>query len=404
MTRPEIGPLIGRMVGSALLALALAAGCAPTAKEGAPLARLAPGDHPRFVDDMALDGLGRAVDQSLAYLGRVPPDRTYTVGETTYTARKLAEALSDFRRLLATDPDADALSRFIRSRFVVYRSAGRPETGKVLYTGYFEPLLRGSTLPGPVHRYPVHARPDDLSVVDLSRFSSELSGKRIIGRVSGKTFVPYHDRREIMEEAALADKAEVLAWVDDRVDLFFLHIQGSGKIALAEGGVLNVHYNAKNGRPYRSIGQVLIDEGKVPLEEMSMQRIRAYLERHPGEVSRILNANPSYIFFSLEAEGPKGALNVVLTPGRSLAVDRTIFPMAALAFVRTEKPLVDGTGEIIEWTSFSRFFLNQDTGGAIKGPGRADIFWGSGAYAETAAGHLRHPGELFVLAPAPEDG
>ena len=130
-----------------------------------------------------------------------------------------------------------------------------------------------------------------------------------------------------------------------------------------------------------------------------MQRIKSWLREHPDEVERVLNANPSYVFFDIADGGPYGALNVALTPDRSLAVDRRVMPMATLAFIRTEKPLVapDDPGEIREWVAFSRFVLNQDTGGAIRGPGRADLFWGAGDYAELAAGHLQHPGELFVL-------
>ena len=173
---------------------------------------------------------------------------------------------------------------------------------------------------------------------------------------------------------------------------------------LNDGGVLNVHYNSSNGRPYRSIGNLLIRENKIPKALMSMQKIRAYLRAHPEEVERIFNYNPSYVFFSLEKDGPYGAIRAKLTPGRSIAVDRKIFPMAGIAFIQTQKPVADpnGSGEISEWVPFSRFVSSQDTGGAIKGPGRADVFWGSGAYAEMAAGHLKHPGALYFLVLKPD--
>ena len=385
--------------------LALTAGCPGPEKPPpvrGPVFRVAEADLPRFTDDMFLDGLSDAVRQSLVYLNRVPEDRAFRFGDDAYPASHMIRSMERLLAFIARKPAMGEIDRFIRDHYRVYRSAGRETTGRVLFTGYFEPLLKGSRAPEGPYRYPVYGRPKDLAVVDLGQFSDKYEGERIIGRVSGGAFVPYHDRDAIMEGGALVGKADVLAWVDDRVDLFFLHIQGSGKIALTSGEVLNVHYNAKNGRPYRSIGQLLIDEDKVSLEAMSMQAIKAYLGDHPEEVRRILNHNPSYIFFSVEEDGPYGALNVRLTPGRSIAVDRSLFPLSALAFIRTQKPLVDGDGRIVEWREFSRFVLTQDTGGAIKGPGRADLFWGAGPYAEIAAGHMRHNGDLFVLVLKPK--
>jgi membrane-bound lytic murein transglycosylase A len=171
---------------------------------------------------------------------------------------------------------------------------------------------------------------------------------------------------------------------------------------LAQGGHLNVHYHVVNGHPYRSIGRMLIDEGKITKEEMSMQKIRSYLKEHPGEVDRVLNYNPSYVFFKLEEEGPVGFLQVKLTPVRSIALDRRLFPPAALAFIETERPELDHYGEIFEWRDLKAFVLNQDTGGAIRGPGRADLFWGNGHYAEVAAGYMQHPGRLYFLVLKPD--
>ena len=223
-----------------------------------------------------------------------------------------------------------------------------------------------------------------------------------MGRLTEQTVVPYYERKEIDFENALEGKAEALVWVKDPVDIFFLQIQGSGKIYLDNGDVINVHYHTTNGRPYRSIGQLLIEEEKILKEEMSMQKIREYLREHPEEIENIFNYNPSYVFFKTEPDGPLGNINVKLTPGRSIALDRKIFPPAALAFIKTKKPLIDTAGNIIDWTDCSRFVLNQDTGGAIKGPGRADLFWGNGHYAEIAAGHLQHPGKLYFFILKPE--
>lgn len=238
--------------------------------------------------------------------------------------------------------------------------------------------------------------------VDLGRFGEAFKGKRIIGRLDGETLVPYPDRKAIEADRSFSRIAKPIAWVDDRIGLFFLQIQGSGRIYLADGSFLRVHYHAANGHPYRSIGRLLIDQGKIPAEEMSMQRLRQYLQAHPDEVDAILNHNPSYVFFKTETRGPIGAINVDLTPGRSVAVDRRVFPMAAPAFVETRIPQVDGDGNIVRWTKFSAFALNQDTGGAIRGPGRVDLFWGDGPYAEIAAGHMQERGDFYLLILNPE--
>lgn len=366
--------------------------------------RLAPSDYPEFRDDLNYEGLSDGIQSSLTYLNRVPASRMFAYGQDAFDAGHLRRSLETFLAFVRTRPDVDALNAFIRDRYRVYRSSGRDGAGEVLYTGYFEPLLEGSRIPSPKYPFPVYGPPEDLAVVDLSAFSDKYKGEKITGRVSGKTFVPYHDRREIDAEDVLAGKAKPLVWVKDRVDLFFLHIQGSGKVALEGGGIVNLHYHSANGRPYRSIGQLLIAENKVSRQEMSMQKIKAYLRDHPAEVDRVLYANPSYIFFSEEAEGPLGALNVALTPGRSVALDRKVFPLSGLVFVETRKPetAADGAGPIVWWTPFSRFALGQDTGGAIRGPGRADFFWGGGPYAEIAAGHMKHTGRLYLLVLEPD--
>jgi membrane-bound lytic murein transglycosylase A len=284
----------------------------------------------------------------------------------------------------------------------VYQSVGRDQKGEVLFTGYYEPYLKGCSSMSPDCRYPVYGRPNDLLTIDLGAFAEKYKGEKLIGRVQDGVVVPYHDRRDIDEAGALYGKAQAIAWVSDPVALFFLHIQGSGRVVLENGQALVIGYDSSNGRPYRSIGQLLIEEGKISREEMSMQRIRDYLNQNPGEIRRILNHNPSYIFFKLTPDGPLGSLNVKLTPGRSLALDKKLFPPAALTFAMTQKPLSDATGKTTSWTDCQRFMLNQDTGGAITGPGRADFFWGSGPYAELAAGHLKHPGKLYFVVLKPD--
>jgi membrane-bound lytic murein transglycosylase A len=355
-----------------------------------------PDQRPFFTDDMAYDGLSQAVDYSLSYLSRIPADSKFTFGQDRYAAAHLITSLSHFRKFIETRPSPSALNIYISENYKIYQSVGENSPQKVLFTGYYEPILRGSLTKTDRYRYPVYPRPADLATIDLSLFSNEYQGKTLVGRFTGERVVPYYDR-DAIERGVLESATPPIAWVNDPVDLFFLQIQGSGKIFFEGGGVINVHYHVANGKPYRSIGNLLIEQGKIPRAEMSMQRIREYLHAHPEEVGTIFSYNPSYVFFKTEPDGPMGCLDVKLTPGRSLAVDRRIFPMGALSFIQTQKPVMDGNGVIASWTECTRFVLNQDTGGAIRGPGRGDIFWGNGAYAELAAGHMQHPGRLYFL-------
>ena len=358
--------------------------------------------YPNFSDDLAFDGLEHGILKSIAYLQKVPADRSYQFGKDRFNAAHVMQSLQYFLDFIRTNPSSRELKKFIRSNYSVYQSIGRDQKGEVLFTGYYEPHLSGRLSPDEEFQFPIYALPTDLMKIDLSGFNEKYKGETIVGRYTGQTVVPYYDRREIDEDEVLAGKVEPLAWVKDPVDVFFLQIQGSGKVFLDTGQVINVHYHGTNGRPYRAIGALLIQEQIIPKEEMSMQKIRAYLHAHPEEMAAVFNYNPSYVFFKLESEGPLGYINVLLTPGRSVALDRRIFPPAALAFIQTKKPVVDSARQIDSWTDFSRFVLNQDTGGAIRGPGRADLFWGNGPYAEIAAGHLKHTGKLYFLILKPD--
>jgi len=209
--------------------------------------------------------------------------------------------------------------------------------------------------------------------------------------------VPYYSREEIDQKRVLEGRGLEIAWLKDPVDLFFLHVQGSGQILLTDGSALRVGYAASNGRPYRSIGRLLLDEGKIPEGEMSLSALVEYLHRHPEEQTRILNHNESYIFFRVVADGPLGSLDQVLTPGRSVATDPRLYPPGALAYLVSRKPVPGAADGEIAWEPMERFVLNQDSGGAIRGPGRVDLFWGSGANAGRLAGKIRQPVRLFFL-------
>jgi membrane-bound lytic murein transglycosylase A len=265
-----------------------------------------------------------------------------------------------------------------------------------LFTGYYEPLLHGSRKRGGKYTVPLYTRPPELVMVDLGRFREDLKGKRIAGKIVDGSLVPYPDRREI-DAGALAGRKLEIVWVDDPVDAFFLHVQGSGRVELAGGGEMRLGYAAQNGHPYTAIGRELIARGAIPAADISMQTIRAWLEAHPGEARELMERNASYVFFQrIEGEGPLGAQGVPLTPGRSLAVDRGFMPLGVPLWLVTGAPS-PRAGEPDR--RLQRLVVAQDTGGAIRGPIRGDVFWGFGEEAETVAGRMKHRGRYWMLLP-----
>lgn len=241
--------------------------------------------------------------------------------------------MADWRRPCAAawdvpDDDDRAAREFFEAYFTAFRMSDQGET-QGLFTGYYEPLLHGAAQLGGRFNVPIHGLPDDLMVVDLGLFADDLGGRKITGKISGKALTPYPRRAEIVN-GALDGHAPVLAWVDDAVDAFFLHVQGSGRIAMTDGGVMRVGYAGANGQAYVSIGRALVGRGALSLKEVSLQSIRAWLAENPDQAAGILALNPSYVFFrELQGDGPLGAQGVALTPGRSLAVDRAFLPLGA---------------------------------------------------------------------------
>lgn len=377
-------------------------GCAarmekPVAIPSFPLVLMATDKLPSFTDDLDWKSLETAISGSLQYYDKIPEARTFNFGNSTYTTRELKESLLSFLGIIRSATSGEIREERIKDAFDVYKSAGRRENGEALFTGYYEPVLEGSLKRTGRHRYPIYKKPEDSIVIDLGKFKGKFEGEQIVVRLENGEIVPYFSREDIDEKGCLKDRGLEIAWVADPVDLFFLHIQGSGIISLSDGSLVQVGYAGSNGRPYRSIGKHLIDEGKFFREDVSLSSIRKYLKEHPEKMSDILNHNESYVFFRIVENGPVGCLEVTLTPGRSIATDSRLYPKGALAFVRTKKPVLDSDGNIKTWVPFSRFVLNQDTGGAITGPGRVDLFCGRGKEAEIMAGHLKEKGEVYFF-------
>lgn len=295
--------------------------------------------------------------------------------------------------LLPAQPDGPALRAFFEQQFLPWQISQAEGGTEGLVTGYYEPLLRGSRYPTAKYRFPVYAAPEDLLVVDLSAVYPELKSLRLRGRLQGNKVVPYFTRADI-EAGSAPMRGKELVWVDDPVDLFFLQIQGSGRVKLENGEVIRIGYADQNGHPYRSIGKWLVEKGELTLDKASMQGIKDWGRRNPERLPELLNANPSYVFFRElpnHLSGPLGALGVPLTAERSIAIDPRGMPLGAPVWLATTRP---NSNEPL-----NRLMLAQDTGGAIRGNVRADFFWGFGDEAGRQAGAMKQRGRMWALLP-----
>jgi membrane-bound lytic murein transglycosylase A len=290
-------------------------------------------------------------------------------------------------------PGREETRRFFELNFTPFQLVQPGGSEEGLITGYYEPLLKGSRTRSSRYRYPLYGVPDDLLVIDLAELYPELKGMRLRGRLDGRRVVPYYSREQI-EQGRAAASAKVILWVDDVIELFFLQIQGSGRVVLDTGETVRVGYGEQNGYPYRSIGRVLVERGELTLDKASMQSIQAWARANPGKVSELLNQNASYIFFNevpAGLPGPYGSLGVPLTAQRSVAIDRQFVPMGAPVFIATTWPLSS--------RPLNRLMLAQDSGGAIRGAVRADFFWGFGEAAAREAGRMKQALRMWLLLP-----
>lgn len=282
---------------------------------------------------------------------------------------------------------------FFERNFQAFQSANDDGTTEGLVTGYYEPLIKGSRTQTSRARFPIYGVPDDLVTVELAGVYPQLKNLRLRGRLAGNKLIPYATRREI-DNATVASKAKVLAWAEDAVELFFMQIQGSGRVELPDGSFMRLGYADQNGHPYKSIGKLLVERGELTLDQASMQSIKQWGVNNPDKLPALLAANPSYVFFrELPAglPGPLGAMGVPVTPGRTIAVDPKYIPLGAPVFLTTTLP--NST------TPLNRLMMAQDTGGAIRGGVRADFFWGFGAEAGEMAGKMKQKGRMWVLLP-----
>ena len=299
----------------------------------------------------------------------------------------LTKLSSSLKSLCPEANTAKDVQQFFEHNFRLFLlQSGEDEEN--LLTGYYEPEFKGALAPSSEYRFPLYKRPKDLIVVTLERVYPDLKKYKLRGRLKKGKVVPYHSRAEI--NAGLL-KEKPLCYLKSDVDRFFLQVQGSGRVKLANGKTMFVGYDGQNGHPYRSIGKALVASGAIPQEKISLQSIRVWLGEHPNDAKGILESNPSFVFFGKRRKAASGALGLELSAMRSVAVDRSKIPLGFPLFLQATHPI---SNEPISRTVFA-----QDTGGAIKGQVRADLFCGFGKKAEALAGRLQSPLKLYVLVP-----
>lgn len=355
-----------------------------------------------ILDDGDFGLLKKAAEQSIKYYQGFPKEYKFSFGSTDYTAKHLMESLRALVQLIEKTPSRPELLKALSQEFLWYRSIGGSDgKGTVRFSAYYEHTMPASLKKTEEYRYPLYGRPSDLVDVDLGDFNSKWKGERVSGRLVDGQLVPYFTREQIDTDKALAGQGLEIAWAKDPMDIWLLQVEGSGWLQLPDKSLARIRYGGNNGRPYKSVGSVLVENGIVPKDKINRQVLIDYLKKHKDAKQWLLNRNERYVFFRLErgteSFGPSGSLGVPLTAERSIATDPALFPRGALAYFETQEPVFDDHGDLRGYAPFGRFVLNQDEGGAIKGPARVDYFVGPTPEAEHFAVNFWQNGTLYFL-------
>jgi len=351
-----------------------------------------------FADDLSRASLKKAITNQLQAMFEQELSTPVRLGAFTLTRGRLVETLEAFLEIL--DLPAEEFDKKISEEFVLYRvGKGKGKNKKMLFTGYYRPVIQASPIQTPLYRYPLYRMPEQGQV-------QYKSGIQLVGTHTGikQLREPYSEkvwrrftREKIDRDGILQGQGLEVAWLKNDLERFFLHIQGSGLLEFPDGSRQSVGYQGSNQHSYTGIGRLMIRDGVIKTAQGSMQGIKKYFVDHPQDIAKYLYQNKRYIFFTLSDDGPRGSGGGELVGGRSIATDKSIYPAGGLAFIRVRQPVLDENNNIIRWQPVSRFVVDQDTGSAIRGPGRGDLFFGTGQKAGAKAGHYHEHGEVYYL-------
>ena len=398
------------MISALLLSLTIVASAQTTIVAAsspsvtAPALRLAAeADYPRFEESFkSKTGLIKAARKAIKYLETLPATKTIRIADRDYGPAQFIDSARSIVELAQRTKTDDEFDAGVREAFDVFQSAGLDGTGRVVFSSYYQPMLKASLKKTPAYPYPLYRRPKDMVEVDLVAFGKANGETSVLGRVAadGKV-VPYYTRDDIDRRKALAGKGLEIAWLKDRFDALDLHIQGSAILKFPDGREKLAKYAATNARSYNSVGLTLVKAGVFTRDEITHDKLREYLRKNPDAESWILSANPRYVFFELaplpEDGEPFGATEQSLVPARAIAVDPAFMPLGGLYFFSTTSPQTDKDGRLLGMSPNTRFAFGLDTGGAIKSPGRVDIYAGHGPQAAATARGQWADGKLYLL-------
>lgn len=348
-----------------------------------------PADIPDFTGACQdLSNLKTAINNSLNYLKKPSSEQHFPYGDIA-THQQVEDSLKAFIKLIDTGYKGAELNKLIREQYDVYTSVGCDDKGTVLFTGYYTPEFEGSKQAGGRFQYPLYNQPEDLVKDEQGN---------TLGQRTADGIVAYPSRTEIERTGML--KGKEIMWLADPFEVYLVHVQGSAKIRQPDGSRIGIGYAANNGHEYKSIAQLMIQDGKIAKDQMSLSTMMAYFKTHPDEMARYINQNPRFVFFRTEDGQPRGSINEPVTALRSIATDKSVYPRACLAFLSTALPQANGSS--VAQQLYTGFALDQDTGGAIRAPGRCDVYMGEGETAGKLAGQTYREGRLYYLFIKPE--
>ena len=348
-----------------------------------------------FTDDLDQASLKKVILNQLKTMEFIDPSKTQPLGDLMVTNRWLKETLVSFLNLANENLPPNEFSQRLREEFIIHR-VGKGKHKKILFTGYYAPMMEASRVKTDKYRYPIYKLPEPSSDPQLIGHSK----KYRIRKSSAPDIQAWrkYTRKQIDGDGILTGRNLEIAWLSDDVDRFFLHIQGSGQLQFDDGTSMGAHFSGTNNYEFGGLGKRMIKDGVIDLAQGSMQGIKKYFKEHPEDIQKYFFHNKRYIFFKLSNKGkPRGSGGGELLGGRSIATDKKVYPAGGLAFVKLRKPILNKKNEIVQWKSFSRFMVDQDTGNAIRGKGRADFYFGMGDRAGAKAGHFHERGDVFYI-------